>query len=239
MNDLLQLAVDAHGGLDRWNALRSLRTEMSITGAIWGVKGKPDVFADVTLTLDLHTQRLAIDSAAWPGKRSILDGHHLTRETTGGEVLEVRVDPEAAYRGQSRETPWDDLQSAYFLSEALWTYLTTPFLYTYPGVHTEEIAPIHQDGEQWRSLQITFPKSIATHTRTQISRFGPDGLLRRHDYTVDILDGSTGLNYASDYQDVGGIKVPMKRRVYAYDGDYRCVPEPLLVAIDVHTATFE
>ena len=33
------------------------------------------------------------------------------------------------------------------------------------------------------SLQVTFPESIATHTRTQISRFGLDGLLRRHDYT--------------------------------------------------------
>jgi hypothetical protein len=84
MNDLLPFAVAAHGGLDRWNALRSLQTELSITGAIWRIDGKPDV---------------------------------------------------------------------------------------------------HSNGEEWRSLQVTFPESIATHTRTQISRFGPDGLLRRHDYT--------------------------------------------------------
>ena len=74
---------------------------------------------------------------------------------------------------------------------------------------------------------------------TRPTRFSPDGLLRRHDYTVDVLDGSTGLNYAFDFRDVGGIKIPMKRRVYAYDGDYEKVPEPLLVAIDVRTATFE
>ena len=30
---------------------------------------------------------------------------------------------------------------------------------------------------------------IKTHTREQIFCFGPDGLLRRQDYTVDILGG--------------------------------------------------
>ncbi len=36
----------------------------------------------------------------------------------------------------------------------------------------------------------------------QIPRFGPDGLLRRHDSTVDILGGATGLNDATDYRNV-------------------------------------
>jgi len=42
---------------------------------------------------------------------------------------------------KTRETPWDDTDVAYFSSEALWTYLTVPFLYTYPGVVTEELIP--------------------------------------------------------------------------------------------------
>jgi hypothetical protein len=74
--------------------------------------------------------------------------------------------------------------------------------------------------------------SAKSHTREQISCFGSDGLLRQHDYTVDILQGGTGLNYATDYQDVDGIIVPAKRRIYAYEGDYQLVKEPLLVAID-------
>jgi hypothetical protein len=183
MNDLLQLAVDAHGGLDRWNELQSLQTELSITGAIWRIKGKPDVFSDVTLTADLHSQRVTMTPVAGAGTQSVLAGRRLSLERTAGEVLETREDPEASYAGHQRETPWDDLHAAYFASEALWTYLTTPFLYTYPGIESVEIEPLHSNGEEWRSLQVTFPESIATHTRTQISRFGPDGLLRRHDYT--------------------------------------------------------
>ena len=119
----------------------------------------------------------------------------------------------------------------------MWTYLNTPFLYTHDGFTTEEIPSIQVEGETWRRLKVTFPDSVRSHTKEQISCFGPDGLLRRHDYTVDILGGATGLNYASDYRNVDGIIVPTKRRVYAYEGDYQLVSEPLLVAIDMGEIT--
>ena len=56
MNDLLQLAVNAHGGIDRWNKLTWVDTDLSMTGAIWSVTGKPDVFRQVHLTAKLHTR---------------------------------------------------------------------------------------------------------------------------------------------------------------------------------------
>ncbi len=89
----------------------------------------------------------------------------------------------------------------------------------------------------WRRLKVTFPDSVKSHTREQISCFGPDGLVRRHDYTVDILDGATGLNFASDYVDVDGIMIASRRRVYAYEGDYQIVKDPVLVAIDMTKVT--
>ena len=65
----------------------------------------------------------------------------------------------------------------------------------------------------------------------------PDGLLRRHDYTVDILGGATGLSFASDYREIDGLIFPTTRRVYGYEGDYQLVPEPLLVAVDISQIT--
>ena len=53
-----------------------------------------------------------------------------------------------------------------FRSEALWTYLTSPLRYIYPGFESEEIEPWHEDGEEWRRLKVTFPGHIASHTRT-------------------------------------------------------------------------
>ena len=114
----------------------------------------------------------------------------------------------------------------------MWTYLTLPFLYTYPGFVTEEIDPWYEDGETWRRLRVTFPDHIKSHTRTQITHFGPDGLMRRHDYTVDVLGGAPGANYSTAYRSFQGLRLPTRRRVYAYDAEMRKVPEPLLVSID-------
>ena len=160
-------------------------------------------------------------------------------EKRDGTVLLERNDPEESFEGQARETPWDELHVAYFQGEALWTYLNTPFLYTQPGFETQEIASIEVSGETWRRLKVTFPDRVKSHTKEQISCFGPDGLIRRHDYTVDILGGATGLNYASEYRDVDGIIFPTKRRIYAYEGDYQLVPEPLLVKIDMGEITLQ
>jgi len=74
------------------------------------------------------------------------------------------------------------------------------------------------------------------HTEA-VSCFGPDGLLRRHDYKVDVLGAATGLNYASEYRNVEGIIIPTRRRIYAYERDYQLVPEPLLVKIDMGEIT--
>jgi hypothetical protein len=65
----------------------------------------------------------------------------LVLETLDGTVVEAREDPEAAFATHAFETPWDNFHVAYFASEALWTYLTLPFLYTYAALESEEIEP--------------------------------------------------------------------------------------------------
>jgi hypothetical protein len=236
VNDLLDTAIKAHGGMERWSKLEGIRVVASITGAIWTVKSQTDVLKDVVITAETRRQRLTMDFNG-QDKRSVFEPQRVAVQTSQGKLLAARDNPEEAFSGHELHTPWDDLHVAYFNGEALWTYLNTPFLYAQPGFRTEEIAPIQVDGETWRRLQVTFPENVKSHTRTQISCFGPDGLLRRHDYTVDVLGGAPGLNYAYDYRDVAGIVIPTTRRVYAWKGDYEPVKEPLLVAIDMKEIT--
>lgn len=236
MSDLLDNAVAAHGSLDRWNQVKSITVDASISGALWYLKGKPDALKDVRFEADTTRERLTMDFIG-QGKRSVFEPSRVEIQGHDGALIDARDDPEASFDGHQLETPWDDIHLAYFLGEALWTYLNLPFLYTWPGFVTEEIWPIDVDGETWRRLKATFPDHIKSHTREQISCFGPDGLLRRHDFTIDILGGATGLLYATDYRDVEGIIIPTTRRGFAWQGDYQLVPEPLLVAIDMGEIT--
>jgi hypothetical protein len=238
MNDLLALAVDAHGGLERWNAFTKLRAEVSIDGAIWQVKQQPGLLLDKVFEVCTHEESLTVSPFPTADSRSVFVPDRIVIETMDGVPIETRDNPEASFVGQKLDDPWDKFHVAFFASEALWTYLTLPFLYTYPGFECEEIEPWHEDGEDRRRLKVTFPNHIVSHNKTQITHFGPDGLMRRHDYTVDILGGATGANYTTNYKEFQGIKMPRTRRIYAYDAAMLKVPEPVLVSLDFGNLTF-
>jgi len=238
MNDLLKLAVEAHGGLAAWNAFSDLELKLSIGGAIWEFKQNPGLLRDVTYNMKTHVEQVTITGFSGTDRRITFIPDRLTLETLDGKVIESRDHPRAAFAGQTAETPWDKLHVAYFSSYALWTYFNSPFLYTLPGFTTEEIDPWHEAGEIWRRLRVTFPDTVASHVKEQVTYFGPDGLMRRHDYIVEILGGATGANYALNYREFQGIKVPTARRIFSYDEKLQKVPEPLLVSIDVAHAEF-
>jgi hypothetical protein len=58
VNDLLELAIAAHGGLRRWEQIKRFRAAASITGAVWALKGKPGLLDDVVLEGETRAQRL-------------------------------------------------------------------------------------------------------------------------------------------------------------------------------------
>ncbi|GAB0103797.1 hypothetical protein JMUB6875_27710 [Nocardia sp. JMUB6875] len=229
MNDLLASAVAAHGGLERWNRIRAIRVEASISGAFWEMKGKSDLLKDVRFEVDTTRQRMVMDYIGHD-RRSLFEPDRVVLQQADGTVLTSRDNPERSFDGHTFETPWDDLHLAYFTGEALWTYLTTPFLLTWPGFLCEEITPLEAEGETWRRLHVTFPNHIKSHTRQQVFCFGPDNLLRRHDFTIDIVDPTTESHlHATDYRTINGLLIPTTRRAYTTLGDTR-IP---LVAIDI------
>jgi hypothetical protein len=229
VNDLLADVLAAHGGLDRWNRIRAIRVDAAITGAFWEVKGKADAVKDVHFEVDTTRQRMTMDFAG-QNRRSIFEPDRVVLQQDDGTLVDARDDPERSFDGHRVQTPWDDLHLAYFTGEALWTYLNAPFVFARRGFVCDEIAPIEADGETWRRLSVTFPGHIKSHTREQVFCFGPDGLLRRHDFTIDIVDPDTEAQlHAAGYRDVDGIVIPATRRAYTTVGEDRTV----LVAIDM------
>jgi hypothetical protein len=237
MSTLLEEAVHAHGRTVNWAKHGAASAVLDIGGAIWDLKGLPGLFQEIELTASLRRQHVAIASPTG-GWRGTFTPDVVCVDSPDGRAADERHAPRDAYRDHTQLTQWDRLHAMYFTGYALWTYLTIPFLYTYPGFHTEELPEWKENGEVWRRLKVTFPDSIASHSREQVSYFGEDGLLRRHDYTVDVMGGAQGANYASNYRTVNGIVVPMSRRVFAYDDARKKVDEPLLVSIDFRSIAF-
>jgi len=232
MSDLLTEAVEAHGGLERWKKFGVLEASLSVGGGIWHFKQQPGLFDKVLFEIDLQQERVTVDGFAG-NARLYFTPDRLRLETRDGTPIESRDNPRDAFAGHVGDTPWDRLHAGYFCSYALWTYLSSPFLYTRKGFETEEIEPWNEDGETWRRLKVTFPPSVASHSRVQITHFGPDGLMRRHDYSVDVMGGATGANYTSNYREFDGIKFPTRRHAFVRSADGSVNTSAAAVAIDI------
>jgi hypothetical protein len=170
--------------------------------------------------------------------RTSFEPHRVALETTDGTVIEERLRPRESFAGHGLDTPWDRLHLAYFAGYAMWTYLTTPFLFTMAGVSTEELPPWHENGETWRRLKVAFPPAIATHSTVQTFYVSSDGLLKRHDYEADVLGGIPAAHYVHDYQDVSGIQVPTRREVLPRNPDGTTAPQPVIVTIALSELEF-
>lgn len=103
---------------------------------------------------------------------------------------------------------------------------------TFAEVLTWEIDPLEVEGETWRGLRAVMPSRFATHSRAREFYFGPDLLLRRQDYTVDIAGGFNSANYASEHVEFDSLVLPGKRRVYMCDKNYNVLRDRLMIWID-------
>jgi hypothetical protein len=238
MSELVDLAVEAHGGPRRWAEISRFRLAMSIRGAIWAMKGKPGLLDDVTVEGQTRQQALKITPFPHPGQYATWAPDRETIEADDGTLLDERADPAASFAGHTRQTPWDDFHVVYFASEANWNYAVAPFIFSRPDFATEEIEPWREDGQVWRTLLVTYPEDVVAHCRRQTYYFDDAGLLRRIDYAVDILGGGPAVHYPSDYREFDGIMVPTRRRVYVRNQDGSPARESTSIAIDVTDATF-
>jgi hypothetical protein len=160
------------------------------------------------MTVWLHEQRASVLPYGAPDQRTVFTSDRIAIEKVDGTVITEHLAPTDSFAGHQMRTPWDELHRAYFNGEALWTYLTTPFLLTGPGVHVEETEPWQQEGETWRVPRARFPGSIETHSRVQDFFFDNSRMLRRHDYQVNIVGGFPAAQVTMEHVSVDGISLP-------------------------------
>jgi len=234
MNELLDLTLQAHGGLERWRQIQSLDVRVSLTGGLYLLKGFPEGVPDVTMRIDTHQPAVTISPYARPDHRGYFTPDRVWIEDRAGQVLEERNHPLDSFKDHSPQTPWDQLQRLYFTSYAMWNYLTTPFLFTHAGFELKEVEPHQENGETWRGLQVRFPPDIPTHNNFKIGGeqtffFNDKGLLQRLDYLA-VVPAS---HYCFDHTNFKGIVFPTLRRVVPRPASGPLVNGPTAVLIEI------
>ena len=238
MNDLLETVIEAHGGLKRWDQLNSVSARLIQGGALWTLKGQTGVLDDVVVTASLHQERVSHRPFGAVDRHSSFTPERVAIESGDGTVLEALDQPRDSFAGHTPETPWSTLQLAYFVGAAMWTYLTQPFTFSMPGFQTNELEPWGEAEQYWQRLRVIWPSYLATHSTEQTLYFNNDGLLARHDYDVEISGGTSAAHYVSDYDDVAGIRLPTKHRIFPRTPDGQSFAEPLIVSIDLSEIAF-
>jgi hypothetical protein len=216
MNELLNRILAAHGGLEAWRGVTRIQAETLLDGPFWDWRGWPQIRRTQTITLDPRRQHITLAPLVGEGTTASFEAMPERVEIHGadGSVLRHRDDPRHAFPAYEDAVAWDELHLAYFTGVANWNYLTEPFLFTYPGVETREIAPWTEDGETWRRLEVTFPPGLPNHSAQQTFYYDKDFLLRRMDYSPDVTGNSLIAHYAHDPRRFDGFVFYTRRAVH-------------------------
>jgi hypothetical protein len=231
----LDRILAAHGGIEYWNRLEAIEGIISASGFLFTAKRRP-VLDHVRVRAWTSEPRFAFYDIPAAGQVAELVGTKEVRISDAtGAVLTRRENPRNPFRSLRHLFSWDDLDFIYFAGYATWNYLTTPFLLAYPGVTVADLGPATGALAPFTRLRATFPDAIPTHCRQQVFYFDGLHLLRRLDYTAEVVGGWAHAAHLCDaYRTFGGIKAPTKRRVLPLLFGNNPLPGPTLVAIDIH-----
>jgi len=228
-------SVEAHGGLDYWNSLEALDVEISAGGFLFTAKRRP-VLRHVHMRASAREPRFWFFDFPKPGQTAELIGNTEVRILDSeGKIIAQRKNPRAAFRGLRHWFFWDDLDFIYFGGYATWNYLTAPFLLLRKGFAFKTLEPLPGALTPLVRLEVTFPEDLPTHSRKQTFYFDAQRLLRRLDYTAEVVGRwAHAAHLCEEYRNFGRIKAPTKRRALPLLFGNHPLSRPKLVGIEVH-----
>src|SRR6476619_4475614 len=142
--------------MSRWNEYHKVEATIVSGGGLFQLKGIPQDPSPRKMSVWLHEERSSVFPFGAPDQRTMFTHDRLTIEKIDGAVIPERYAPKDSFSVHHIQTPWYALHRAYFNGEALWTYLTTPFLLAREGVRVEEIEPWREGTETWSGLRAYF-----------------------------------------------------------------------------------
>jgi hypothetical protein len=231
---MIEEIISAHGGQSLWDSIYWLEADISAWGFLFKAKHLA-ALKHVRVRVSTRGPHFIFVDFPDTGKTGELIGTEEVRILgSNGNVLESRAEPRAAFRGLRRNLWWDSLDFIYFGGYATWNYLVTPFVFLRRGFTFEHLGQRRTPTGTFSCLRVTFPDDLPTHCRSQTFYFDENRLLRRLDYTAEVVGNwAHAAHFCSEYRDFSGLKIPTRRRVRPLLFN-RPLGAPTLVAIEIH-----
>jgi len=231
----IEKICEAHGGISRWRKLEAVEAVISVRGFLFKAKRRPTL-SRVRVRASIGEPEFTFYDYPSTGRNSVFMGNEEVRITDAGhQVLVSRQQPRAAIRRLRRQLYWDALDFTYFGGYATWNYLVTPFLFTGDGFKIDMLEPQSNGLDYPVVLQVDFSPEFPSHCRRQIFYFDHDFLLRRLDYTAEVVSRwARAAHTCEKYRGFDGFKFPTKRRVRPLLIGQKPLARPVIVAIDIH-----
>jgi hypothetical protein len=235
VRNMVEKVIEAHGGSARWKNLEAVEAVISAWGFLFKAKRRP-VLNRIRVRASTREPHFTFYDFPRPGQAAELIGDKEVRIIGADhQLIAGRHQPRLALKSLRRQLYWDDLDFIYFGGYATWNYLVTPFLFLRDDFYFEELEPLAAAPEFPLRLKVGFPDDVPAHCKTQIFYFDNNYLLRRLDYTAEVISRwARAAHICENYQDFDGFKIPTKRRVFPLLFSNQPLKRPIIVAIDIH-----
>jgi hypothetical protein len=208
--EVLDRAIAAHGGEARWKSLQRIDVVWTFRGMMFKMRLRENKLRSLSAHIDTRRPEVEVEPFMKEGTVGRFTPSSVTMEQDGTQPATLEH-PREAFNSKRTLFWWKDLEMLYFSGYVLWNYTQLPFLLLQPGIRIENAGTSQQGDEIWDKVSVTFPDNLPTHSPQQTFYFGPDGLLKRHDYHVAIMSKlARGARYIHSYHEVDGFKLPAR-----------------------------
>jgi hypothetical protein len=231
---LVLRAIDRHGGWSRWRQLEAISISLvKLWGFLPWAKGYQRTFTlPRSLTAFPHRRRVAFGDPDTEGRVALFEDGDMTLYDGAGAIAARSAAHRRSFRGLGKLRRWRPVDAFYFFGYAWSTYTEVPFVL--PSLQWHGEVRGRWRGTRLRGVEVAFPEGAQVHSLRQRFFFDESGLLRRNDYTADIVGPfARGAHGWDDFATVDGFSIPARRTVLFRPGPF-VLPAPVVLG-----ATFE
>lgn len=239
-NKLINKIITAHGGIKKWEKIKEINVTARTGGLLPLTKLKSSALSKINFTVYPNKMQTVFNDFPEVGSKGVFDNGYVYIENGTGEIEDERDDPRSYFNRISKKLYWDYLDTIYFVGYASWNYMCTPFMFKLPGFEFSLMDKYVENDEEFDRLKVIYPDNIHTHCKEQVYYYDKYLLLRRIDYTAEIVGSwARAAHYCYDYIKYDGISVPTSRKVFMRKADGSHIEVPIFIWIKISNLDFK